>query len=65
MLAPGTIRTRRYRRNRHNGVRVLRVSVDEHAVAATAIELGLLTEREALARKNLAVESCLAHWREP
>jgi hypothetical protein len=53
-LAPGTARTRRWRANKRAGRCVLGVPVDEHAVAALAIELGLLSEREALARENLA-----------
>jgi hypothetical protein len=47
-------RTRRYRRNRRAGKCILDVLVDEHAVAALAVELGLLTEGEALERENLA-----------
>jgi hypothetical protein len=62
----GSDRTRRYRKLRGQGRCVLYVRVDEHAVAKTALELGLLSPAEARQRENLArvVEGLDTSWTE-
>jgi hypothetical protein len=57
-------RVARYRARLRNGRGVLRVEVPLNAVAETAIRIGVLTEEQALDRRNLerVAEGVMAAW---